>query len=162
MMATARVTVRALPYEDPHYTFGVHAGYRDIPQTSWGFKMFRTQGERDSNFDMQRLAYRHGLAPNIKGKFSETPFGGDRIFGFLTESVPFTEQERFYGRRHITSFNVKDYNTWWASNKTIVHELNGLLQQIGLTSKDNYNWANVGMLRGRLVCIDFSLEERIN
>jgi hypothetical protein len=161
MLTSARALVRGCPLAPPHYRFGQHAGYKDMPAHRWGYKLFRTASERNRNYDMQTLAYLHGLAPNVTGKFAEVPPGGRRHYGFLTEAVPYTEHERWYGRKYVEDFNVRDYLEWRRSNLAIIQDLNYCLERVGISAQDNFNWDNVGMLGGRLVCIDFSLEEML-
>ena len=157
-LATVRARIRSIPFESPHYRCGIHAGYADVTPT-WGYKLFRSAMERDKNFDLQSRAYLHGLAPNVRDCFAERAYGGISVYGFSTESIPFTEKERFYGFRHVDVFNVKDYNEWRRTHLSIIQDLQYQLEKIGITSRDVSNWDNVGYLRGGMVCIDFSCEE---
>lgn len=158
MMATARNYVSTTPFETSHYLFGTHAAYKDFHSFNWGVKLFRGEIERDKNFDLQERAWFHGFAPAIAGRFSEVTQCGIQTYGFLTEAIPMTEQERFYKRKYLDFISPTDYNGWWKKNRSCVHDLNKKLEYIGISSNDNSNWANIGYLRGELVTIDFSLE----
>ncbi len=154
----ARSLVRSVPFDARHYTCGAHAGYRAMPATRFGIKLFKSYVVRDENYNLQDMAHSFGLAPRVFGRFTELDSYGKMYYGFVTESIQETEQQRFYNPGKVDLCVVSDYLLWRKTNRDIVNDLKLQMENIGMTSKDVDNWANVGFHNGRLVCIDFSSE----
>ena len=156
MLTRARASTRNLSLCPKNYQIGNDAAYRDL-SGGWGYKLFRCPEQRNANFALQTKAHAAGLAPAVKDCYTEPGSDGMEAYGFLTQSVPMTEQERFYGRKYVTVFVWRDYAEWKAENTGILKCLREELANIDISAYD-MSWDNVGMLGGKLVCIDFSCE----
>jgi hypothetical protein len=137
MLATAQSIVRGCAITSGNgFLFGSHAAFRRLPGTDYGMKLYWSVGDRNDNFSMQELAAFYGLAPKVvsKSAFEGVCTNKKKVWGFLTEAIPETEKERFYGRS-VNAYHNSDYALWWSQNRKVVHGLCREVERIGLTGR---------------------------
>ena len=106
-----------------------------------GLKLFDEREEAVRTCRRQRIAYNHNLAPDVCTSVETylTPFKRSKkaYFGYVTEVAQTMEYKEFN-----TLLDTEEYKTFERELKTI--KMDGDLHS-----------ANVGRVRGKLVCIDF-------
>jgi len=137
----------------------------------WGIKFYRKESMRNKTHDFQKKAAEVGLAPRIGQCFELTiPFNEDddepvEVYGYVTECISET-----YGDRMAYEMYSCSYDECTDSQQNEIEEsmyrdyaydkLIAGMCHIGITTSD-IHIMNVGYLKGKLVCIDFSEEEEL-
>lgn len=137
----------------------------------WGIKFYTKESMRNKTHAFQARAAEVGLAPRVGECFElrlplyEDDENDAEVFGYVTECIYETFGEQMANRLFTSSF---EECSKWEKDEIIAslydnHEYNRLIErikEIGISTKD-IHILNVGFLRNRLVCIDFSDEYEI-
>ena len=144
LVTRAKMAAKSLPRNRQWWKYGVHAMFRKLT-TEWGMKFFIFQGQRDETWTIQRKLARHGLAPQVGRKFSFRLHNTD-FFGYITEIALVASD---------LQPDTEDYETFYYDDNKF-HVEQAYRQLMGYYPSDTHD-GNFGILRGKLVMIDFSL-----
>jgi hypothetical protein len=131
----------------------------------WGLKFYTNETDRDYTYDKQKIAYHHGIAPNVGHKM-DFKLGSYQYYGYLTEMADvikdkFCREHNVVGdvysvkNEHLSPAYLAVQDAMYASDdhENLVTEL----ECLGYDPNDMH-WGNVGyMPDGRMVAIDFDL-----
>ncbi len=137
---------------------------------NWGIKFYKNEALRNKTLAFQARAAEAGLAPRVGECFELTlPFYEDEepreVFGYVTECISDTYGEYYANRMFQCSYSecLHYQREEIAEQMYDSYEYNRLIEGINSIniSNNDIHTRNVGFLRNRLVCIDFSDESEI-
>lgn len=118
---------------------------------NWGIKTYYDCEIRDSAYNRQKKASEAGLAPTVGSCFDV----GYSIFCYITElAVPLVDCTPEVNERWSIIFDKFE-----EENPNVRGDINNLCEELNKVLNRPYydaHFGNFGMLRDKLVCIDFS------
>jgi len=162
-------------YQTAHFTpfeerdRGIDAQFIRI-NGRWGIKFFKNEALRNKTYDFQNRAAGVGIAPRIGQCFElEIPFRPNddpiEVFGYVTECVSETYADRMAYKLYGIPYEECSYGQSDEIHDRLYddYEYKRLIEKlydIRISNRDIHA-NNVGYLRGKLVCIDFSDEHEL-
>jgi hypothetical protein len=155
MIAEAVALMSTTPIHSGKYQEGADAKFLRI-NDKWGLKFFQREDQRNDSYVLQEQAAELGLAPQIGDKFEFTFGDDDTRYGFITECIVETCNDRFRPEINWNDYSTTPWQRMYAMQE--YQDLINGLRNNGFAANDMHE-ANVGWLPdGRLVAIDFSRE----
>jgi hypothetical protein len=143
-MSSKQAVLEAVEGTDRYSTplHGVECYYLKLDEV-WGVKVYEDEDKRDECYELQEKAAEHGLGPEV-GEWFDLP---NYKYCYVTETVEIL----------FHAFN-EDYIKRQAFYRQNINDLLDGLEDIGFVFKDNHH-KNLGIKDGRLVCIDFGVDD---